>query len=182
MEPNFKILVVDDDPQILYGTVRLLKKEGYGIIEAQTGHQAIKTAKKHIPDLILLDNVLPDIDGLEVCRRLKEEKKTCGIYICILSGIKISSQDKIEGIETGADDYLIRPIENRELLARVRTMLRLVCSEKKLKKHRDQLEELVEQRTRALQENEQFITSLLKAIPLAVFFKDKEGKYISNSQ
>ncbi|NWH03768.1 ATP-binding response regulator [Desulfobacter latus] len=178
MQSNFKILVVDDDPQILYGTVRLLKQDGYDVIEAPTGHQAIKTAKQHIPDLILLDNVLPDIDGLEVCRRLKAEKKTCDIFVCMISGIKILSEDQAEGIETGADDYIVRPVGNRELLARVAMMRRLINSEKKLKKHLEQLEELVEQRTTALRASEEKYRLIVKNQTDLVVKVDLEGKFL----
>ena len=164
-------MVVDDDPEILYATVRLLRQQGYEVIEAQTGHEAIKSTEKYTPDLILLDNMLPDIDGLEVCRRLKIEKETCDIFICIMSGLKISSQDQAEGLETGADDYIARPNENRELLARVRSMVRLINSEYKLKKHQNQLEELVQQRSIDLQ------NEIDKHKRTELILKESEQKY-----
>ncbi len=152
MNTDSLILVVDDELLILSATTRLLKQAGYKVIEAQTGKQALQSAQEYSPDLVLLDNVLPDIDGLEICRRLKADKKTSNIYICIVSGLKITSKDQSEGLEIGADEYLIRPIENRELLARVNAMLRVIRAEKELEKHRNHLKELVEQRTAELRQ------------------------------
>ncbi len=145
MNSDNMILVVDDEPLALSGTSRLLKQSGYKVIEAQTGEQALQSARKYMPDLILLDMVLPDMDGLEICRILKTDNNTSGILICIISGIKTTTSDQSEGLEVGADDYIVRPIENRELLARVQAMIRLRNTEKELEKHRSHLEALVEE-------------------------------------
>ncbi|GAB6146144.1 PAS domain S-box protein [Desulfocicer niacini] len=150
MNADNLILVVDDDPPILSATVKLLKQAGYTVIEAQTGEQALKSAQENLPDLILLDNELPDIDGLEICHRLKTEEKTSGIFI-ILSVKRIKASDQSEGLEIGADEYIVRPIGNRELLARVKSMLRLKNAEKELEKQQKHLNVLVEQRTAKLQ-------------------------------
>lgn len=151
MNSENMILVVDDDPLVLSGTVRLLKQAGYTVIEARTGEQALQLAQTHIPDLILLDNVLPDSDGLKICRRLKTNIITSSIFISIISGKKIKSSDKSDGLEIGADEYITRPIENRELIARVKAMLRLRNAEKELERHRNRLKDLVEKRTEELQ-------------------------------
>ena len=151
MNKHNLILVVDDDLLILSDTARLLKKAGYKVIEAQTSEGALKSAKEHIPDLILLDNVLPDMDGLEICRRLKFDKKTSHIFVCIVSGLKTTSKHQSDGLETGADEYLVRPITNQELLSRVNAMFRLIKAEKELKDHQKHLESLVEERTAELQ-------------------------------
>ncbi len=139
MRSNNTILVVDDDPLLLSGTARLLQDAGYSVMEADNGFQAIQDARNHIPDLMLLDIELPDISGLEICQRLKKENETSGIYICLISGKRIHSSEQSEGLEIGADDYIARPIDNRQLLARLKAMVRLINAEKAIAKHRDEL-------------------------------------------
>ncbi len=119
------ILVVDDDPDILFATARLLENNGYQVIQAETGLQAIELARRHQPDLVLLDVVLPDIRGTEVCRRLKAENATAVIPVIMVSSMKTLSEEQSHGLEAGADDYLTRPIPNRELLARIKAFMRL---------------------------------------------------------
>ena len=135
MGSEVTLLVVEDDPKILFGTVRLLRQAGYRVLEAETGLGAIEQARAHLPDMILLDIVLPDIDGFEVCRRLKENPPTEHIFICMLSAHRISSAEQSDGLDTGADEYLTRPIENRELLARVKAMVRLLTAERAQREH-----------------------------------------------
>ena len=85
MNSNITILVVDDEPNVLKGTSRILKNAGYTVMECEAGEAALEYARKHLPDLILLDVVLPDIDGNEVCRILKGDSQTSGILIAIIS-------------------------------------------------------------------------------------------------
>jgi two-component system sensor histidine kinase UhpB len=152
MNENVRILVVDDDPLLLRLTSRVLRSVGYEVLEAFTGMDGLRLAKETNPDLILLDVVLPDIDGIEVCRRIRADPETAGIYLIMLSGILITSDSQAEGLETGADEYIARPLSNRELLARVRTVVRLQQAEKALQAAHDQLEVKVAQRTAALEE------------------------------
>lgn len=119
------ILVVDDDPMRLSATARILERAGYCVIITGNGGDALALAETHAPDLILLGIVLPDRDGFEVCRTIKESPATSGIFVTMVSGQKISSTDQPHSLEIGADDYIVRPIEKRELLARVRAMLRI---------------------------------------------------------
>ena len=150
MVSDIKILVVDDEPDVLLGTSRILKKAGYSVIEVETGEAALLSAREHLPDLILLDMVLPDIDGNEVCRILKNDDRTSDIFIAIISGKKTASDDQSLGLEIGADEYIVRPIANRELLARIHALLRLKHAEKELEKYQTHLEELVQHRTEQL--------------------------------
>ena len=151
MESNPKILVVDDEPDVLFATSRILRKAGYNVIEAETGKAAIQLARNQSPDLVLLDLVLPDMDGNDVCRVLKNDSRTSGVYIAIISGKKTTSDDQALGLEIGADEYIVRPISTREFLARVKALLRLRQVEQELECYRDQLEVLVENRTVELQ-------------------------------
>lgn len=117
------ILVVDDEADLVKLLSFNLEKEGYVVRPASTGREAIEAALKYLPDLIILDVMLPEIDGLEVCRRLRNSPKTASIPILMLSARK-EELDKVVGLELGADDYVIKPFSIREVIARIRAMLR----------------------------------------------------------
>ncbi len=119
-----KILVVEDDPDVMAFIRAGLAFKEYETLEAENGRQAVEAAKAHVPDLILLDLMLPDIDGLEVCRQLKADEKTKAIPILILTA-RQDVADIVRGLETGANDYVTKPFEMLELIARIRTQLRL---------------------------------------------------------
>ena len=116
------ILIVDDEPPIREVLVYNLKKEGYNVIEAEDGITAVNIATEQRPDLILLDIMLPKLDGLSVCKRIKN---TYNVPILMLTA-KDSEIDKILGLELGADDYITKPFSVRELVARVKANLRKV--------------------------------------------------------
>ena len=116
------ILIVDDEPPIREVLVYNLKKEGYNVIEAEDGVTAVNIATEQRPDLILLDIMLPKLDGLSVCKRIKN---TYNVPILMLTA-KDSEIDKILGLELGADDYITKPFSVRELVARVKANLRKV--------------------------------------------------------
>jgi two-component system phosphate regulon response regulator PhoB len=118
-----KILIVEDDRDIVEMVEYNLKQEGYSTIHAYDGEKGIGLADKERPDLIILDLMLPAIDGFEVCRRLKQQQSTYGIPIIILSA-KSRETDKVVGLEIGADDYVTKPFSPRELIARIRAVLR----------------------------------------------------------
>jgi two-component system phosphate regulon response regulator PhoB len=118
-----KILIIEDDRDIVDMLKYNLEEEGYEIIAAFNGEDGINQASKQKPDLIILDIMLPVIDGFEVCRILKKDNATALIPIIILSA-KSQETDKIVGLELGADDYITKPFSPRELLARARAVLR----------------------------------------------------------
>ncbi|NOX97944.1 MAG: response regulator transcription factor [Nitrospirae bacterium] len=118
-----KILVVDDEKDIGELIEYNLGKEGYRVITAYDGEEVLKRLRGDLPQLILLDIMLPGIDGLEVCRILKRDPRTSGIPIIMLTA-KGEEADIVAGLELGADDYVTKPFKVRELLARVRTVLR----------------------------------------------------------
>ena len=121
-EKNYKktILVVDDEKMIRNLLNINLTKEGYNVIEAEDGVKAVEMALEHKPDLILLDVMLPKIDGLSVCKKIKN---TMNIPILMVTA-KDSELDKILGLELGADDYVTKPFSVRELIARIKANLR----------------------------------------------------------
>lgn len=117
------VLIVEDDPDIVELLQYTLEREGYGVLVAQNGEKGLAEARRRKPGLILLDLMLPGLDGLEVCRALKGEEATKAIPIVMLTA-KGEESDVVVGLEFGADDYVRKPFSPRELVARIRTVLR----------------------------------------------------------
>jgi len=117
------ILIVEDEKDIVKMLDYNLKKEGFKTLSTHDGEDALDLAIKDQPDLIILDLMLPGIDGLEVCKTLKKENKTASIPIIMLTA-KSQETDKIVGLELGADDYVTKPFSPRELIARIKAVLR----------------------------------------------------------
>ncbi len=118
-----KILVVDDEAVLLETMAYNLEQAGYQVITVSDGASALEAARRERPDLIILDIMLPEMDGLEVCRQLRREHGTATTPIIMLTA-KGEEIDKVVGLEVGADDYVTKPFGRRELLARVRALLR----------------------------------------------------------
>lgn len=114
---------MEDDPNIFKLLQRLLTKEGYEVLSAGDGEEGLKQATQGIPDLIILDMMLPKLDGLSVLKELRREKTTALIPVLILSA-KSEEIDRVVGLELGADDYVTKPFSPREVAARVKTLLR----------------------------------------------------------
>jgi DNA-binding response OmpR family regulator len=121
--PPVKILHVDDDEGSRYAVSRSLRKAGFEVVEAATGQQALDRVGDN-PDLVVLDVRLPDIDGFEVCRRIKADPATADLPVLHLSASFTSGTDKATGLDAGADAYLVRPVEPVELVATVNALLR----------------------------------------------------------
>jgi phosphate regulon transcriptional regulator PhoB len=117
------ILIVEDEKDIVKMLDYNLKKEGFKTLSAHDGEDALDLATKDCPNLIILDLMLPGMDGLEVCKTLKKENKTASIPIIMLTA-KSQETDKIVGLELGADDYVTKPFSPRELIARIKAVLR----------------------------------------------------------
>ena len=120
MTGNDKILIVEDDRNLLDSLRYNLRKEGYSVVTAVDGAEALEVARREKPDLIILDIMLPKLSGFEVCRILRKEMST---PILMLTA-KDEEIDKVVGLEIGADDYMTKPFSMRELIARIRAMLR----------------------------------------------------------
>jgi DNA-binding response OmpR family regulator len=118
-----KVLVVDDEPVLVETIAYNLEQAGYEVTTAADGASALEVARRERPDLVILDIMLPEMDGLEVCRLLRRENSTATTPIMMLTA-KGEEIDKVVGLEVGADDYVTKPFGRRELLARVKALLR----------------------------------------------------------
>ena len=125
MNKTTSILIVDDEPAILDVYSAILRIEGYEVWQAATGQTGLQTVRERRPDLVLLDVMLPDCNGMDVCRQIKSDAALADVFVVLASGTAISAASKVDGLGLGADDYLSKPLEMSEFLARVRTMVRL---------------------------------------------------------
>ena len=121
--PKDKILVVDDEEDILELVKYNLEREGFQVKCVESGEKAMARIRQEAPDLVVLDLMLPGIDGLEVARRLKQDQKYAGIPIIMLTA-KGEEADIVTGLELGADDYITKPFSPRILIARIKVILR----------------------------------------------------------
>lgn len=124
MNEKPKILIVEDEPDTAYILGLLLKKNNFDIKIAQNGSEALEVLKNFVPQVILADWNMPVMSGIELCEKVKENEKYRLIYYIILTA-RSTLQDRVKGLDVGADDFLLKPIENQELLARIRTGMRI---------------------------------------------------------
>ena len=121
---DIRILVVDDEPDVLELVEFHLEKEQFNVAVAENGDQALKMTRELLPSLLILDLMLPGINGLEICRLLRSDPKTRDIPILMLTA-RAAEEDRVKGLELGAHDYVTKPFSPRELVLRVRNLLRL---------------------------------------------------------
>ncbi len=139
MQEAATILLVDDTDAQRYALSRVLRSGGFRVEEAASGAEALQKLAVH-PDLILLDVGLPDVDGFEICRRIKNNPATSSIPVLQMSASYVSARHRVKGLEGGADGYLTPPLEGPELLANVKAMLRLRAAEDRASKQADEIE------------------------------------------
>jgi len=118
-----EVLVVEDEPDIRDLIALHLARDGFRCRTAATGTEALRAVRAHSPDLVILDLMLPEMDGLDVCRQLRHEPRTAALPIIMLTA-KTDEVDRVLGLELGADDYVAKPFSPKELVARVRAVLR----------------------------------------------------------
>ncbi len=119
-----KILIVEDDQDTAFLLDKLLSKNNYSVMKSNNGEEALEILKTEFPQIILADWTMPVMDGLELCKILKKNEDYKIIYFIMLTA-RASLKDKITGLDYGADDFIVKPIENQELLARIRTGIRI---------------------------------------------------------
>ena len=118
-----RILLVDDEPDVALVMRYVLEQEGYGVIHAETGSEALRMVDAEHPDLVILDIMLPDVEGVEVCRRIRHRHNSLALPVIMLSA-KSQVSTKVEALEAGADEYVVKPVHAEELVARVAGLLR----------------------------------------------------------
>lgn len=151
------ILLVDDEPVFREFYGRLLRGDQYEVWTVANGMDALRYARERRPDLVLLDVSLPDLSGLEVCRRIKQDSDLADSFVALHSNEPVSSDHKVDGLDSGADDYIVRPITPNELLARIRTLVRLRNT------------------AAALRASERYFRRLVEILPDAVVLADRQG-------
>ncbi|HSW59355.1 MAG TPA: response regulator, partial [bacterium] len=143
------ILCVDDTPQNLKLLEAFLAPAGYEILEAENGETALKIIQTENPDLVLLDVMMPDMDGFEVIRKIRQDEKLQQLPIILVTALK-EKEDRIKGIDAGCDDFISKPVDKMELLARVRSLLKVKAYNDLLSNYRKELEAEVADRTEEL--------------------------------
>jgi len=142
MEPDGqKLLLVDDEPDILESLEAMLSSKGYKIVTARNGEECLALMEKERPDLVLLDIMMPRLDGFEVCRRIKDSPATANVPVLLLTAMRETS-DKVKGLDAGADDFISKPFKDAEVHARVRAFLRTKRLHDELEENYKKLKEL----------------------------------------
>jgi len=159
---DFKILIVDDVPKNIQVLGNILMAENYQLSYSQNGKEALAAVKHNDFDLILLDIMMPVVDGYEVCRQLKSDSKTKDIPIIFLTA-KVEKESIVKGLRLGAVDYVTKPFNSEELIARVRTHLSLKDKSEQLQSMNQILEQKVAERTAQLKKANEKLSTLEKA-------------------
>jgi PAS domain S-box-containing protein/putative nucleotidyltransferase with HDIG domain len=174
------LLIVDDRPDNLFVLERLAGAylPDIKVITAESAAAGLALAATEAIDGALIDMQMPGMNGIEMCRRLKADPRTAPTHVILVTGHLVTSALRAQGLAAGADDFINKPIDNVELAAKLRVMLRLRAAEQALRRERDHLEETVQERTRALREAEYRFRTLFNAVSAAIFFNDLKGRLL----
>ena len=146
------ILVTDDDPQMLLLMTEVMRGAGYEVLQASNGKECLEAVRVHHPDLVLLDVMLPDTTGTELCRQIKADERLQDIFVILLSAVQVSSDYQAEALNAGADGYIVKPFSNKELLARVQSLVRIKRVVDALREKEDEQQKLILELQEALTE------------------------------
>ena len=169
-ESKKKILIVDDEERNRKLLSLILSSYGYDFALAKNGLEAVEIARQVLPDLILLDIMMPEMDGYEACRRLKAEALTTHIPVVMVTALE-DKESKLKGLEAGANDFLSKPVDSSEFLLRVKNLLKVKAFEDFLARHNTILTEQVLEKTRDLRES--YIDTIYR-LTLAAEYKDED--------
>ncbi|MFC1809075.1 diguanylate cyclase [Candidatus Omnitrophota bacterium] len=171
---SIKILVVDDQEDNIDLLSQMLEENGIEAITTQNGSEAVRLAREELPDVILLDIQMPDVDGFEICRRLKEDEVTQHIPVIFLTATYSSEKNIVKGLELGAYDYVTKPFREGELLARINVMVKIKKTEDNVREesYTDALTGLYNRRFLSKRFGEEISRSLRSGLPLACLMLD----------
>ncbi len=172
MEKKPEILIVDDEERNLRLMEAMLIPLGYDVIMARDGEEALKKVREESPDVILLDIMMPGMDGFEVARLLKEEEETRIIPIVMVTALK-ETQDRVKALKVGADDFLSKPVDKMELKARVKSLLKVKAYNDHMRNYRKELEDQVNKRTKQLKQALEEANRLTEAAQAANIAKNE---------
>lgn len=177
---NIKILAIDDTQDNLISLKALISESFPNalFLSANNGPKGIELAISENPDVILLDIIMPNMDGYEVCKRLKADKSTVHIPVLMLTAIKTDAESRIKGLNLGADAFLSKPIDHAELSAQVKVMLRIRHAEDKLREEKENLNKLVVERTFKLKESQKKYKALFDFAPLPYHSLNEDGLFL----
>lgn len=179
-ESEYSILVVDDNITNLRVISDFLKETGYKVYIAQDGASAIEKAKYNLPDLILLDVLMPGIDGFTVCKKIKEDNQLFEIPVIFMTALS-ETQEKIRGFQVGGVDYITKPFQAEEVIVRVENQIKYHSVKKQLESRNKQLEKEIKDRIaaeKAFEESEALVRALINNLPFDVWAMDKDLRYI----
>ncbi|MBU0969473.1 MAG: PAS domain S-box protein [Proteobacteria bacterium] len=195
---QIKILIVDDDLPLLSVYAKILARSGYGVETASTGRSAVEKLTSFFPDIVLLDICLPDMSGHEILALIRSTPRFCKMFVIMITGYEATATHKAMGLESGADDYLGKPVTVEVLLARIKAMVRITHSERKLQRANKLLEDTVRERTLALcqsnaslkeeiekhektlvslRESEKWLKRMFEQAPIAAAVIGPEGRF-----
>jgi PAS domain S-box-containing protein len=141
---SFRVLVVDDSDELRLVLCTLLQRAGYETLNAKSGSECLQIVAENSPDVVLLDAFLPDMSGVDVCKSIKSDKRSAGVLVLNMSGVRTSAINEVKDLEDGADGYITKPIDGRTLLAHVNALLHLKKSEEALRQVSGQLQAVFE--------------------------------------
>ena len=184
-----KILIADDNEEMLETLVRIFSLYEFTVATALNGIEAIEKAEKNTPDIIILDGMMPEMDGFEACRILKKNDKTREIPVVFLTANFMELRDRIKGLELGADDYLLKPFNSKELVARIKSILKRTHLSKTLKEENQKLIQkntLIEEELKKLLEKHKIndkkqITDPITGLYTFEFFKKQAENELKRS-
>jgi PAS domain S-box-containing protein len=171
------ILAVDDRPDNLY-VIQLLIEEQLPhamVLSTTDPEEGLAIAQEHLPDVILLDLKMPGMSGIDMCKRLKADEKTSYIPVILITAADTTTELRVEGLEAGAEDFITKPIDNIELAARMKAMLRVKKAEDERRQINENLEKMVREKSAALVESEKQFRTLTSMSPSGIYLSDANG-------
>src|SRR5437899_2229665 len=170
-----RILVVEDEPRLLRSLAKALREEGYAVDTAEAGDEGLYKAESYDYDAVVLDIMLPRLDGWEILHRLRKQKKTPVLMLTARDG----TQDRVRGLDTGADDYLVKPFDLSELLARLRALIRRSAGQARLKIELGEV--IVDTRSRSVTRGGQAVTLTAREFAILEYLALHRGAVVTRT-